>query len=406
VFDVWHIADSLLTDATDGHQFWEPKLLSEELRRRGKRAKLLGHISIDAKNFPAAESVPLFPLYFTEPHCPNPSWGYLENFVIQNRSFLEALLGVRPQPAAGELVLFPNATERQMLGIFRWLDHFDPRQRPCVALILGAMRDWTASNPAIRVYQKLWDECPPVIKGSLRLCARTEMTARKFQDVLGTMPHVLPSALAPTAGEIAGARGRAGNAAGPLTVAFVGGARHERGAMLIPGIVRQCLPLGVRFCIQITDALELSFGVSSLKALKGLNGVEIREGLLARETYLDWIARSVVLLPYARDDYRWRSSGVYSEAKACGSPVIVPEGTWMAEDVKRCGNGVVFDEYSPVAIAKSIALVQADLANLRTRAEACAPDVRGAQGADRFIDKVESLFARPNVPGTQSPSLR
>jgi glycosyltransferase involved in cell wall biosynthesis len=394
--DVWYIADSLLTDATDGHQFWEPKLLSEELRRRGKKVKLVGHTSIAASNFPAAETVPLFPLYFTEPHCPDPSWGYMENFVIQNRSFLEALLGLRPAPGARELVLFPNATERQLLGIFRWLDHIDPRQRPCVALILGAMRDWTPSNPAIRVYQKLWAECPPAIKESLRLCARTEMTARKFQDVLGTVPHVLPSALAPTAREIDATRGRTGNPKEPLTVSFIGGARHERGAMLVPGIVRQCLPFGVRFCIQITDALELSFGVSSLKALRGLPGVEVHEGLLARETYLDWIARSVVLLPYAREDYRWRSSGVYLEAKCFGSPVIVPEGTWMAEDVKRCGNGVVFAEYSPAAIAKAIALAQAGLADLRARAEACAPEVLAAQGADRFVDKVESLFPAPN----------
>jgi hypothetical protein len=398
VFTAWNIADCLLTDATDGHQFWEPKLLSEELRRRGKGIRLLGHKSIEARNFPAAESVPVFPLFFTEPPCPDPTWGYIENFVIQNRSVAEALVGLRPPPGRDVLVLFPNASERQMLGIFRWLDHTAPRRRPGVAIILSAIRDWSASNPAIGVYRKLWADCPPPIRDALRLCARTEMTAQKFHEVLGTMPHVLPSVLAPTAEEIAAARGRTGDPAAPMTVSFVGGARHERGATLLPDVVRQSFPLGVRFLIQITDAFDISFEVSSLKALKGLPGVDVHEGMLARETYNEWIARSVILLPYAREPYRWRSSGVYFEAKCFGSPVIVPGGTWMAEDVKRCGNGLVFEDHSAASIARCIAAAQANLANLRAAALACAPAFRAQHGVDRFVDKVESLFSAREMP--------
>ena len=50
-----------------------------------------------------------------------------------------------------------------------------------------------------------------------------------------------------------------------------------------------------------------------------------------------------MLLPYRPDDYGIKSSGVYVEAKFMGSPVIVPEGSWMADDVRALGNGLVFE---------------------------------------------------------------
>jgi len=231
MFTSWNIADSLLTSATDGHQFWEPKLLSQELKRRGKAVRLLGHKSIAAANFPDAESVPLFPLYFTEPNSRDPTWGYLENFIVQNRGFEEALVTFPASLLRDAIMLFPNVTERQLLGIFRWIGLLEVRNLPGIAIVLSALQNWGTTNPSIEVYRKLWSECPPETKERLRLCARTEITAQKFEETLGTRPHVLPSVLAPTAHEVAAARECAASASDPVSVVFVGGARRERGAL-------------------------------------------------------------------------------------------------------------------------------------------------------------------------------
>jgi glycosyltransferase involved in cell wall biosynthesis len=408
VLTAWNIADCLITNVTDGHQFWEPRLVSEELQRRGKAVRLLGHQSIEPRNFPAAECIPLFPLAFTEPmpeELPcgrlTASWqaagqnsggynAYLEFFRAQNQSVEQAMTGFSARLFRDSLVLFPNVTERQLFGLSRWAERLKDEDRPSIAIVLAATNTWPPA--AVALCREVMCDWPETFKRRLRVCARSEMSARKCEEILGFLPHVLPSALTPTGEEIAVAANRIDNRSDAMTVAYVGGARLERGALLIPEIVTRCRPLGVRFSIQLTDASTISFGTDSLKALSGLPGVELHVGPLPREAYNDWVARSVLLLPYDRDSYRWRSSGVYFEAKCFGSPVIVPAGTWMAEDVNACGNGLIFDELSPEAISRCIAAAQGDLPNLRARAAAAAATFRAQHGVDRFVDAVESLF--------------
>jgi len=100
-----------------------------------------------------------------------------------------------------------------------------------------------------------------------------------------------------------------------------------------------------------------------------------------------------VLMPYTPGSYRWRSSGVYNEAKFLGAPVIVGADSWMAEEVKSLGNGLVFEEFTPAAIAACIAQAQREIGRLRERAAICARKFSAENGPDRFVDAVESLFA-------------
>jgi hypothetical protein len=66
----------------------------------------------------------------------------------------------------------------------------------------------------------------------------------------------------------------------------------------------------------------------------------------------------------------------------------------MAEDVKRLGNGLVFEEYDARSIVECIARAQTQLATLRARAAACAAEHQRNHGADRCVDAIEALFNR------------
>ena len=390
----WNIIDSLLTDYTTGHQLWEPRILAGELQRRGIETRAFGHISIKANDFPGARSLPVFPLHYGEIVSQDPSWRILETFIVHNRSYEEALNKVERSLFDDALVLFPNMSARHLLGAFRWLDRFDDWTRPKTAMILMARRDWSEPSPALWLYQKVWAECPPALKDHIKLCVRTEISAREYERVLGTRPHVLPSSLGPTEREIAASHERIGSRSGPMVISFLAGSRVERGTTIVPDVVRECASLDLRFLIQVADGWELPDKAASFKALRERPVVDLREGMLSREDYNDWIAQSVVLLPYEAAAYRWRSSGVYLEAKCFGAPVIVPAGAWMAEEVARSGNGLVFEEYSARSIAASIARAQTELKSLRERAAACAVEYRREHGADRFVDAVDGLFQR------------
>jgi hypothetical protein len=179
-----------------------------------------------------------------------------------------------------------------------------------------------------------------------------------------------------------------------MVVSFVAGARRERGALHIPDVVKLCAPLEIRFFIQVKDEGDIEVDLRPLTALRGLPNVELHEGVLGRDTYHDAIAGSVVLIPYVPNNYRWRSSGVYVDAKFLGAPVIVAADSWMADEVKSLGNGLVFEEYTPATIAACIARGQREIGSLRERAAACAREFSAANGPDRCVDAVESLFAK------------
>jgi glycosyltransferase involved in cell wall biosynthesis len=392
MFKTWNIIDDLLSPDAVGHHLWEPKLLVEELLGRGIAVRIAAHRSIKADPFPGALTIPTFALHHEALVSVDPEWQHIENFVVHNLDYQKGLNGLDRSIFADALTLMLDVSDQQLLGTIRWFSSFEASKRPNIAIVLKGQYDWSERNRGLGLARKVWRDCPAFFKEHVRICSRSEMSADRYTEILGVRPNVLPSALGPTAKEIRRSRERVGPQAGPLVVSFLAGARTERGAALIPGVVQQCSPMGVRFLIQAVDAVNKTAGVTSLKALSSRPGVHFHEGPLPREEYNDWIAQSVVLLPYSADRYQSRQSGVYLEAKSLGAPVIVPAGTWMAEEVARLGNGLVFDEYSAQSIVRCVTRAQTELPALRARAMACAAEHRREHGADRCVEAIEALF--------------
>lgn len=125
----------------------------------------------------------------------------------------------------------------------------------------------------------------------------------------------------------------------PLTIAYFGDARREKGFHLLPEAirhVRDTLGAGsaVRFFIQ--GNFNVPGGEPGIaqarRALEGLEGVEIEvtRVALGPETYAQRLAESdIVVIPYEHDRYAFRSSGVFVEAAAAGKVPVVPANSWM-----------------------------------------------------------------------------
>jgi glycosyltransferase involved in cell wall biosynthesis len=317
----------------------------------------------------------------------------IENFVVHNRSFGYDLSQADRSLFFGSLAFFPLLSERQLLATIRWLARFEDTARPKAVVTLEPLEDWSDSNLSTGFYQKIWADCPAAVKKDLALTVRATGTADQFHRLLGVKPYVLPSPLGAHERRAQIAANVGLPLAGPMVVSFIAGSRRERGAMHIPDVVKLCKALDIRFFIQVKDDEDPEVDLRQLTALRGLPNVELHEGVLERDAYHDAIARSVVLIPYAPNRYQWRSSGVYVEAKFLGAPVIVAAGSWFAEEVKSLGNGLVFEDYTPAAIAACIATAQREIGNLRERAAVCAQKFSAENGPDRCVDAIESLFA-------------
>lgn len=73
--------------------------------------------------------------------------------------------------------------------------------------------------------------------------------------------------------------------------------------------------------------------------------VEIKRGSLSNEEYKALFKEAdVVFLPYKREDFFVRSSGVFADAIIAQKPVLTTAETWIGRNTKKYNNGVTFSE--------------------------------------------------------------
>ena len=79
--------------------------------------------------------------------------------------------------------------------------------------------------------------------------------------------------------------------------------------------------------------------------------LEIIDGVLGADAYKQAIENTdVMLIPYKRTNYTARSSGIFTEALAANRPVIVPAGTWMANELDSRSHGYHTKAISPSSV--------------------------------------------------------
>ena len=75
----------------------------------------------------------------------------------------------------------------------------------------------------------------------------------------------------------------------------------------------------------------------------------------AARRYLAWLSQAdLLLLPYDPEVYRSRGSGVFSDARAIGIPVVAPQGCAFAKPAFDDGWGVAIEEYSGTGLGSAI----------------------------------------------------
>ena len=77
--------------------------------------------------------------------------------------------------------------------------------------------------------------------------------------------------------------------------------------------------------------------------------------MLSPQDYLAWLSQAdLLLLPYDPEVYRSRGSGVFSDARAIGIPVVAAQGCAFAQPAFDGGWGVAMEEYSGPGLGSAI----------------------------------------------------
>jgi hypothetical protein len=109
---------------------------------------------------------------------------------------------------------------------------------------------------------------------------------------------------------------------------WLGGPRLEKGRREIENLMKIQDPKAAGFRLSVSEQMTYRQG----------NLLEVREfrASLPREVYNAEFARAeVMLLPYKKEAYRYRTSGIFIEAILGGKVPLVKEGTWLAKQLKE-----------------------------------------------------------------------
>jgi len=304
----------------------------------------------------------------TDPHN-----GPVDDFEAGSEAYrgdLAALTAMTPGPC--DLILLPSASIRTLGGLAKWrMDVASPT--PVVALFHHAIpfpltfESGSVGHAIARKASDLLragDQHGSVLLGSTNAVLAERLGAAMERPVrVLPLPHWYDLDM-PTPEPVI-----ARQASGLPAVGFVGSLRREKGGERIPGILSAGSDLPVRWIAQAhapdPDLLE------PLRSLEHAGRIELIERELSNAGFLRLILDlALIVLPYERARYVARVSGPFAFAAAFGRPCIVPDGTWMAEQIEAGkAAGIVYRGDAPDAIAAAIGTAVERLPQLTQRAE-------------------------------------
>ena len=280
---------------------------------------------------------------------------------------------------APDLVFCHTVADFELLGWSRFL-----RRLPfpgALAIVLRQTPGFRACHWLRRTLNPYWRLKPQALKRMkgrlgrrLLLCTDSQALSEDYQAIYAgrvvTLPIPLSSDLegfttGPLAVRYQLEEGRR------LRLGYVGDARAAKGFDLLPDLVERVLAADApaRFVIQCArpgsgdDHAALPPGLPALEALARQHPAAVTlipEKLSVPEYGVLLHHLDVILLPYVSDTYREATSGIFAEALALGKPVVVPEGTWMARELKATGAGLEFARGAPADLAAKVLAVVRD----------------------------------------------
>lgn len=287
----------------------------------------------------------------------------------RNHRFAEELRRALPREAwpSGSILFAHMLTGRQLLGLAKVAEGL-PRHVTTIAL-LRYEPEMLADSLSARGFARIRHA---VAAGArIRLASDSARLAQRLARLAGLpvevlpIPHI-PSDLPPAA--VGTDR--------PMHMVSLGNAREEKGFLEI----LQAIALlraepeglaGLRFTLQANDASDAVQAALDAFASDLPDSVRLLPEALTPADYSALLIEAdLLLLPYWREIYEARTSGVLPEALAAGRPVICTAATWMADELALHGAGLLVADHDPPALARAIRAARAQWAALAADAKA------------------------------------
>jgi glycosyltransferase involved in cell wall biosynthesis len=179
----------------------------------------------------------------------------------------------------------------------------------------------------------------------------------------------------------------------PIHIVYLGDARYEKGYHHLPSILQYLWNeyLGkdkIKFTVQSCFSIKGGEGDILLARLQleqyPSDKVRLIKEVMSTEDYYKLLlSADIVILPYNKISYRYRTSGVLTESLAAGKPVIVPNDTWLGRQVDP-SRGKVYDD--PNEIGDKVKEILQELESFKAAATAFSQNWLQQNTPDTFLN--------------------
>lgn len=377
--------------STLGHHYEYIKSVSDAAIARGMQVVVACNRNVEAPVQQSLNVLPLFRMSHYDKALPI-SWNVFQqtgrrlNGLIYAWRFYRDCM--RPELLAfvddRTVVFIPTATEVGTIGLTLWMRRAGNERNAHVVCLLRydprQFAKWVVSlmKPFLRLRR-------------IMLATDSDQLAAEYMQLTGEpftvlpIPHLphfsLPQSSQPPA---------------PVSMLFLGGAREEKGIVVlveaIKAVTDELNRGALQFVIQCNTFLHEESTVQALIGLERLalqypSGIRLIKHPLSTDDYYQLLLESdVVVIPYQRQAYTARSSGILAEAFAAAKPVIVTEGTWMSAQLGRSGSGLVMKDGDAEDLARLMREAVVSITTLQARARHGREEWLRFHNAEHLLD--------------------
>jgi glycosyltransferase involved in cell wall biosynthesis len=363
--------------SSGGHYLGYATRVAQAAEAIGIETVVIGNVQM-AAGASTIRIVPALALDYWQEMCPGKGEDPHEHLSGSGERLAQTMSRIQHEEELNDadILFFPYINLAEVMGLARW------RRQAGIAprTVLLFRRDLDeqgidagigARSGACLLRQALADlfACPG--SNRIRLFTDSDNLSEEHGEALRRRFQTAPIPVDPRLFETR--KSRSGDT---VNVVYLGDARTEKGYLQLPAIAH-ALSAGLssgRFQMIVQSNFNVPGGEPGIAAarnfLSTLPNVTLLRNPISEEQYNEYLAAAdLIVLPYQVERYVARTSGILAEAICAGVPAIVPPGTWLAEQVRRHGAGIVYNALDPEGPARAVIEALAARDDLRARAE-------------------------------------
>ncbi len=382
-----------------GHHYMEARAFKEEAARHGLECTILANRDVSPSIRDELDAVPLFQhtpyqKFFRRKHFR--SW---RDFRFYGKLMGQELCSLPPGTiSATDILVSPLTRARDMSGLTYWLARLPRSQHPFLALNfmfddisrpVGANGGWKLNLKAAFLYRLAFLRLRHTLAPNrIHLSAGGVEFAKAMTRALDYPVVDFPL---PVQHEIFMESPDIVRPDQAPCIAFLGFMHPRKGAKLAGAVISRVLAKNAncRFLLQANPEYWEKRWQDEIGPVASAR-VHIHRGAMTQDEYQNTMKMAeLVLLPYPPAGYTLQTSGVFSEAMAMGKVSIVPEGTWMAANVRKYGGGaVMFSEFEVDSIAAACLRALEHLPSLKRDMRYISSHWRENMGMKTFVQRI------------------